>query len=131
MGHKTRNSGNWTEARFNSFIKSALRGATRKWPPKNTTLQKARVSKGNYLCAGCKQVVPVTVKKDNKRVRNVFVDHIDPIVSPSEGFISWDKVIERMFCEEEGFQVLCDQCHKQKTSKERQIATERKRNAKK
>ena len=127
---KPYNNGQWSQARFNSFIKSLLRKGTQRWGPKNTTLQKARVSKGNYLCEGCKQVVPVTVKKDNKRVRNVFVDHIEPIVSPSEGFISWDKVIERMFCEEDGFQVLCDQCHKRKTAEERQIATERKRDAK-
>lgn len=127
MVNKPYNNGQWTQARFNSFIKSLLRKGTQRWGPKNTCLQQARVSKGVYLCKGCGQEVPVTVKKDNKRVRNVFVDHIDPIIDPSEGFVSWDKVIERMFCEGDGFQVLCSECHKQKTSEERQIATERKR----
>ena len=130
MTDKPYNNGQWTRARFNSFIKSLLRKGSTRWGPKNTTLQKARVAKGQYKCAGCKEVVPVTVKKDGKRVRNVFVDHIEPIVSPSEGFTTWDKVIERMFCEEDGFQVLCDKCHKEKTAAERQIAIERRRNAK-
>ena len=127
---KPHNNGQWTEARFHSFIKSLLRKGTQRWGPKNSVLQKARVSKGNYLCAGCNQVVPVSTKKGAKRSKNVFVDHIHPIIDPSEGFVSWDKVVERMFCEEEGLQVLCDECHKAKTSEERQVATERRRNAK-
>jgi len=127
VAEKPYNNGLWTQARFNSFIKSLLRKGTQRWGPKNTTLKSARVSKGNYLCAGCNQVVPVTVKGEKKRVRNVFVDHIEPIIDPSEGFVSWDKVIDRMFCEEEGFQVLCAECHKEKTSEERQVATERRK----
>jgi hypothetical protein len=58
------------------------------------------------------------------------VDHIDPVVDPHTGFVDWNTYIERMFCELTGFQVLCFDCHSKKTSIERSIATERKRNAK-
>ena len=51
---------------------------------------------------------------------DVAVDHIDPVVSPKTGFVSWDVYIERMFCEADGFQVLCHTCHGIKTQNERE-----------
>jgi hypothetical protein len=123
-----RNDGRWTEARFNSFIKSLLRKGTMKWPPKTETLKNSRVEKGVYRCDGCKQDVPVTVKVDGKRVRNVFVDHIAPIVSPDLGFTTWDDYINNMFCDSSNLQTLCSACHTTKTMEERAIAKERKRN---
>jgi len=111
----SRNGGQWTEARFNSFIKSLLRGGTRRWGPKNEVLRNSRVLKGVYLCNGCKEQVPVTVKEGSKRVRNVFVDHVEPIVDPALGFTTWDDYIDRMFCEQSGLQVLCKACHDAKT----------------
>jgi len=113
---KTRNGGQWSEARFNSFIKSALRKASMRWGPVNQVKKAAWVERGKYLCEVCGQVVPLT--KDKKK--NVFVDHIDPIVPPEEGFTTWDKVIDRMFCEADNLQVLCGECHKKKSQQERE-----------
>ena len=53
------------------------------------------------------------------------VDHVLPVIDPQEGFKSWDETVERMFCEKEGFQILCKSCHKSKSSEERQKAKER------
>jgi len=122
---KPRNGGQWTEARFSSFIKSLLRKGTQRWGPKNEVLKESRSDKGVYYCIGCSQNVPVTVKIGNKRVRNVFVDHIEPIISPEVGFTTWDDYIEKMFCEKDNLQVLCGTCHDIKTAKERSISTER------
>lgn len=113
---KTRNNGQWTEARFNSFIKSLLRKGTMRWGPVNSTKKKAWVERGKYFCADCKQVVPLTVDKK----KNVFVDHIEPVVDPTEGFKSWDVYIERMFCAEKNLQVLCKKCHDYKSLLERE-----------
>jgi len=126
MTNKPRNGGQWTESRFKSFITSLLRKGTMKWAPKNEVLKVSRTSKGIYLCAGCKEEVPVTVKVGGKRVRNVFVDHIEPIVDPTLGFTTWDDYIERMFCEAHNLQTLCKSCHDAKTAIERQKAKERK-----
>lgn len=124
-GPKTRAGETWTEAKFNSFIRGNLRRTSQKWPPIANSLKQARVDRGEYLCAGCKQVVPATTKVDGKRVKNVHVDHIDPVVDPTKGFENWDVFIERMFVEAEGLQVLCDACHKIKTDNEKAIAKER------
>lgn len=121
-----RNGGEWTEARFNSFVKSALRAASRKWPPKYKCLNAAFVgSKINrktgrmakhYECNCCHNEFPL---------KDVQVDHIEAIIDPSVGFLTWDDVINRMFCEIENLQVLCIGCHKIKTTAEKQQAKER------
>lgn len=125
--NKPRNNGQWTEARFTSFIKSLLRKGTQRWGPKNTALQTSKVDRGVYRCNECEQHVPVTVKVGNKRVRNVFVDHVDPIIDPEVGFTTWDEYIEKMFCEVDNLQVLCGACHDIKSAEERKISTERAR----
>lgn len=124
---KPYNGGQWTQARFNSFIKSALRNASMRWPPKSRVKQKARVKRGVYLCAGYKRKkheVPATLPPPSgkkQRIQNAVVDHIKPVIDPRKGFQSWDKLIKRMFCEEEGLQVLCYECHSKKTEDEKEI----------
>lgn len=127
-GPKTRCNGQWTEARFRSFISSNLRSASRKWAPIQIAVKKARKERGMYECASCKQVKSKTEIIDGKRVNNCNVDHIDPIVDPEVGFRNWDEYIERMFVEEDKLQVLCHLCHEEKTNKERAIARERRIN---
>ena len=118
-GEKTRCGGAWTEARFNSFIKSGLRQLSRKWGPMQQCLKDARVGRGEYLCAECEEVVSKSRLDDDtrKRVNNVHIDHIEPVV-PTTGFTNWDDCISRMFVEVDGFQLLCGACHKVKTQEE-------------
>lgn len=132
-GEKNRCNNQWTESKYVNFIKNLLRSGTRKWAPVHTTMKKANVARGLYLCAGCEEEVPVTVVDPvkRKRVKNVFVDHIEPIVDPAIGFTTWDDFIERMFSEEDNLQVLCKSCHDYKTSEERTVATERRREERK
>lgn len=129
-GPKTRCGGEWTEARFNSFIKSGLRQTSNRWAPIHNIKKKARVSRGLYECECCGAHVPPTVREGKKRVKNIFVDHIEPIIDPAKGFTTWDECIERMFCEEDGLQLLCKTCHDEKTKEEREIAKARRANDK-
>lgn len=117
----------WSQSKFNSFIKGALRSATLKWPPKHEVRKKARVGRGEYLCNHCKNKVPASIVVNGKRCNNIYVDHIDPIIDPEVGFVSWDNVIERMFVDEDKLQVLCKNCHDIKTKEERVIAKEKRR----
>lgn len=126
---KPYNSGQWTAARMRSFISSALRAATRRWGPKHEALKKACVGKKlnaatgkeiyHYKCAGCGKLF---------KGADVAVDHINPVVDPDKGFQGWDIYITRMFCEVDGFQVLCNECHSIKTQNEKEIRYESKRN---
>lgn len=119
----TYNGGKWTKERFNRFIISALRKASMKWPPRNEAKKNARVARGMYKCDNCGVVGPATIppKRETRRRRNnSAVDHVNPVVDPANGFIDWNTYIDRMFCELEGFQVLCWECHDKKSAEERE-----------
>ena len=64
----------------------------------------------HYRCVTCEGVFIAA---------DVQVDHINPVVDPKKGFVSWDVYITRMFCEIEGLQVMCKPCHKEKTAQEK------------
>ena len=120
VDNKKRNGGEWTDARFRSFVTSALRAASRRWPPKFKALKEAFVGRKtnkktgklamHYKCVKCKKQFVAT---------DVQVDHIFPVVDPKTGFVSWDLFIDRIFCEIENLQVLCKPCHKIKTDQEK------------
>lgn len=119
------NNGKWTSSKFHSFVKSALRAASRKWPPKYETINDAyvgtqiNVSSGrlakHFRCAACADLFTST---------NIQVDHINAIIDPKVGFTNWDDVVDAMFCEKENLQCLCKGCHKLKTAEERKQASE-------
>jgi len=69
-------------------------------------------------------------KGQHKKVKDAVVDHINPVVDPHIGFTTWDEYIARMFCEVDGFQVICHDCHEVKCAEEKAISTKRKRNEK-
>lgn len=118
-----RNGGKWTDGRYRSFITSTLRAGSRRWPPKYECLNAAKTEKKvneasgriaqHYKCSSC---------KNEFTSKNVQVDHIKPVIDPKKGFISWDEYIDRMFCETKNLQVLCTECHKVKTQKEKEIS---------
>lgn len=95
------NGGQWTVARKKSFIMSALRGASRRWNPMHAARKDARTARNTYTCAACKKSF------GSKQIR---VDHIEPVRDVTGKDNSWDAIIRRMFCEKDGFQVLCVDC---------------------
>ncbi len=120
VDNKKRNGGEWTDSRFRSFVTSALRAASRRWPPKYKALKEAFVGRKtnkktgklamHYKCAKCKKHFVAA---------DVQVDHVLPVVDPKVGFVSWDDFINRIFCEIENLQVMCKPCHKVKTELEK------------
>jgi 5-methylcytosine-specific restriction endonuclease McrA len=110
----------WTDARFKSFVTSAIRGAFGRFPNKYAALKNAAIGRKvnkksgklamHYKCAGCKLEYTST---------NVAVDHINPVVEPEVGFVSWDVYVSRMFVPTKELQVLCKECHDVKTAIER------------
>ena len=114
---RPRNGGLWTEARFVSFVKSALRGA--RWPQKYECIKQAFVGMGInprtgracklHKCPDCGGLFPQN---------GMQADHITAVIGP-EGFQTWDLFISRLFCEADGFRALCKACHKTITAAER------------
>lgn len=114
---RTRNAGTMTESGFWSFIRSALRQKSRFWKPiLQAKLAARRVYKGpnkrqkfEYQCNECKNWFPE---------KHINVDHINPAGSLScsadlPGFV------DRLFCEQDNLQVLCEKCHDKKTKAEK------------
>jgi len=114
---KPRNNGTMTESAFWSFIRSGLRQKSRWWKPiTQCKLNAKRAYKGpnkrqkfEYQCAGCNNWFPE---------KKINVDHIHPAGSLNcandlPGFV------ERLFCEIDNLQVLCETCHNKKTKLEK------------
>ncbi len=94
-------------------IMSALRKIWQYSPQRREALKrsKVRIDKLDYnRCEKCR-----------KLVEKVQVDHQIPCV-PTEGFDSWDMVIERMlYVKTENLNVFCRECHGRKTTKENKV----------
>ena len=115
---KNRNNGTMSESAFWSFIRSALRNKSRWWKPISECKQRARRpytgakkrQKFEYQCNECKGWYPD---------KEINVDHIIPAGTLTcsndlPGFV------ERLFCEIDNLQVLCETCHNKKTKNERE-----------
>ncbi len=89
-----------------AYIKASLRRAWGRSKQRYAALNAAKVSYGVYKCAVC--------QKDHKR-KNIDVDHITAIGK----FTTFDKYIEKLFCDSSGLRVLCKPCHKIKTASDK------------
>ena len=98
----------WTEARFWSFLRSGLRRMHMRWPAMYMAKNKARRpfkgggrTKWEYGCNRCKGYF-----KD----KEIEIHHKEDVgtlgcYNDLPGFV------ERLFCGEEGYEVLCKECH--------------------
>jgi len=116
----------------NSAIRSALRRTFSRSPIVREVMHKVRrerpwfKSDGSpaakprveYLCATCNQWF---MGKD------IQVDHLDPVVDPLVGFLSWDVFVSRLFCDISNLSVICKNDHKFKTNAEKAVAVERRK----
>ena len=114
---RTRNHFTMTEAAFWSWLRSALRQKSRWWKPVAEAKLRARKpykgknkrQKWEYQCAHC---------KNHFKADEVSVDHIVP-AGTLRTYADLPGFVERLFCEVDGLQVLCNPCHNEKTKKEK------------
>jgi hypothetical protein len=116
---------------FRTWVIWQLRRCSYMWAPRQQALREAQASRKDfkknpgvapasvtrrvrnfYSCAICKKVFPRKL---------VSVDHIKPVIDPKRGWQSWDEYIVRLFCQKEGFQIICSEDHNEKTQRERKI----------
>lgn len=105
IAEKTRNAKTMTESAFWSMIRSCLRQKSRWWLPIKECKENARRAykgsnkriKWEYQCANCKKWFVES---------QINVDHIVEAGSLKSSKDVGD-FIERLFCETDGFQILC------------------------
>ena len=114
---KTRAGGRWSEAKFFGFIRSALRSASMRWPPKADAIKAARKP---YVGPNKRQkwTCPCAVCGQWKQLKDLQADHIVPC-GTLRCFADLALFVERLFCEVEGYRILCKPCHKVVTARER------------
>lgn len=95
-----------------NWIISTLRRASYRYAPRNEAQRLARVDRGLYKCAMCEEIF---------HQKETVIDHIEPVVHLKNGWTNWDDFVNRLFCNVEGFQILCHGCHDIKTSQEDSI----------
>ena len=114
---KPRNAGTLTESAFWSFIRSGLRQKSRFWKPITQCKMAARRTykgpnkrqKFEYQCNVCDGWFPE---------KKINIDHVIPAgtlrcANDLPGFV------ERLFCEIDNLQCICESCHNVKTQNEK------------
>jgi len=91
----------------NTWVKTRLRSASLIWPARNEAIKAARAERGKYRCEQCRELFLRS---------QIQLDHINPVVDPKTGWTTFDDFIVRLFCDAEGFRVLCRICHESVTS---------------
>lgn len=104
-----------------SWLLPKLRQISRWWPAANIALDAAKVKiqvgyyqngrpeyRTKFKCATCQELY----ERDE-----VQRDHIQPVIDV-KGHKDWNETLENMFCNPEGYQILCKSCHFLKTSYE-------------
>lgn len=93
-----------------SFIINVLRRGSYRWYGRWQAEKRSKLGRNEYFCENptCGVIGP---KKDYQ------MDHIIPVILTT-GYDSIDGVADRMYCEPEGFQRLCKDCHRIKTDNE-------------
>jgi len=112
--------------KFKNWMVSSLRKLTFSWMPRNEAKRKARVQDGTFKTGRPKYKYKCAICDGVFKSGEVQVDHTVPVIDPLHGFESYDILIERMFCQEDGLQVLCKKCHDEKTRGEKELKKQRK-----
>ena len=90
-----------------------------RWGPKYDAIKRAFVKNGVNPKTGhkcklhqCEECGGLFAQGD------MHADHIESVVDPETGFVSWDIFIARTFSEKEGFRAICHECHAVRTAKD-------------
>lgn len=122
------NNGTMTETAFWGWMRGTLRNKSRHWKPiqeakklvrRKYTGTNPRV-KWEYQCKSCRNWY---------MEKETAVDHIEP-AGKLNTYDDLPGFIKRLFCEVDGLQVLCHECHTEKSMDERAEMARLRRNNK-
>lgn len=107
------------DTKLKSFVINTLRRASFRWKPRGESKKRYKVKVGEYSTGRAKYGYKCAACEGIYKSGEIKMDHIDPAV-PLDGWQGFDVFIERLFCDEDGFQALCPGCHDEKTGIERE-----------
>ncbi len=118
-----------SQNKFENAIMSCIRKAFAHYSPKYYEVwERSRVEEDTFKKDGdvsAKKAVFRVCNVCGKKVKNdqADVDHIHPVipVGKTRHDLSWDEVVNRIDCDIENLQVICDDCHSEKTKAERKL----------
>ena len=108
-----------------AFIKKELRRAFRRSPmyneakslAKHEYFEKSKTGKSlrrvHFQCNNCQGFF-----LDKTGRKEIAVDHIEPVIDPKIGWFDYNQYINRLFCSVDKLQILCKNCHGEKTKEE-------------
>jgi hypothetical protein len=114
----------WSTAKYYSFLRSKLRQAWQRWPPKYEAINKNRRPaeyewksetgrklnvKWEVKCDGCGEWYPQSWVDVDHKVPAGSLKHHDDL----------PQFVEHLLCSVEDLQCLCKECHAEKTKEER------------
>lgn len=114
-----------------NHIRKTLRRASLASPERLACKNEGKVDKALFSCESCKYYyyegksqnnLKLLKKKYPRKVRQgkIQIDHIDPVVplNKKTADLSWNEFIERLFCDRNNLQRLCEKCHTKKSTQE-------------
>lgn len=123
------------DKKFRGKVINALRRLTRSYPPRNVVKRTQKAAPSTYQCEKCNIYVyeglsETKMKEHGKTLDaeiikgKVHIDHIAPVI-PINGFKNtewdWNEFMSNLFCDKTNLQVLCEECHKEKTMYENEL----------
>ena len=121
------------ESSLKKWMIPRLRRISYTYPPRNEAKKKQKVSPATFECEHCgvwiyegfsvDNMAAIALEHPDKEVimGKSKMDHIEPVIDVFDGFIDMGEYVKRMFCSEEGFQLICESCHFFKTEWENHI----------
>lgn len=91
-------------------VREVMMEHRREIPKFNKDGTRAKKDAVQYQCNVCNQWVGSSY---------IAVDHIEPVIEVEGGFQDWNTFVDRLFCDKDNLQCICDECHQKKTNKER------------
>lgn len=121
------------DKRTHNRLIQAARKISLAWGPRKTAKAKCKVDKSLFECSKCGVYVyegssannyfDYQEKYSDKEVRmeRFDMDHIEPVIAVDTVDHSWDIYYKRLFCGEENYRGLCQECHKTKSAAENKL----------
>lgn len=129
------------DAKTKNKIINALRRLSFAHTARNIAKNLQKIDKATFECEHCgiycyegkstKNFLSLKVEYGDRIIQSkVHLDHEPPVV-PVSGWDNWDGFVNRLFCDEDSFQVLCPECDEIKTTEEKKKRMEFKNGIKK